>query len=70
MTTYYIGADVHSNSTELAIERNKRIMARHKVPTTIAAISVNRTLKNAALGAATSAINQKDNLFREVTGGI
>jgi transposase len=39
MTTYYIGADVHSNSTELAIERNKRIMARHKVPTTIAAIS-------------------------------
>ena len=39
MTTYYIGADVHSNSTELAIERNKRIMARHKVSTTIAAIS-------------------------------
>jgi transposase len=39
MTTYYIGADVHSNSTELAIERNKKIMARHKVPTTIAAIS-------------------------------
>ena len=39
MTTYYIGADVHSNSTELAIERNKRIMARHKVPTTITAIS-------------------------------
>jgi transposase len=40
MTIYYIGADVHSNSTELAIERNKKIMARHKVPTTIAAISV------------------------------
>ncbi len=39
MTTYYIGADVHSNSTELAIEKNKKIMARHKVPTTIAAIS-------------------------------
>jgi len=40
MTTYYIRADVHSNSTELAIERNKRIMARHKVPTTIVALSV------------------------------
>jgi transposase len=39
MTTFYIGADVHSNSTELAIERNKKIVARHSVPTTIAALS-------------------------------
>ena len=39
MAAYYIGADVHSNSTELAVERNKRITATHKVPTTITAIS-------------------------------
>jgi transposase len=39
MTTYYIGADVHSNSTDLAIEKNKKIMARHKIPTTVPALS-------------------------------
>jgi transposase len=39
MTTYYIGADVHSNSTELAIERNSKIVHRYKLPTTIAALS-------------------------------
>jgi len=39
MTTYYIGADVHSNSTELAIERRGKIVARYAVPTTIPAIS-------------------------------
>lgn len=39
MTTYYIGADVHSNGTELAIERNKRIVQRYKLPTSIAALS-------------------------------
>jgi hypothetical protein len=39
MTTYYIGADVHSNSTELAIERNKKIVQRYKLPTSIAALS-------------------------------
>jgi transposase len=38
MKTYYIGADVHSNSTELAIERNGKIVSRHGVPTAIPAI--------------------------------
>lgn len=39
MATYYIGADVHSNSTELAIEQRGKIVARYSVPTTIPAIS-------------------------------
>jgi hypothetical protein len=39
MATYYIGADVHSNNTELAIEQKGRIVARYSVPTTIPAIS-------------------------------
>jgi transposase len=39
MTTYYIGADVHSNSTELAIEHNKKIVHRYKLPTSIVALS-------------------------------
>ena len=39
MTTYYIGADVHNNSTELAIEKKNKIVARYSVPTTIPAIS-------------------------------
>ncbi|MBA7616812.1 hypothetical protein ES703_24112 [subsurface metagenome] len=39
MTTYYIGADMHSNSTELAIEKRNKIVARYSVPTTIPAIS-------------------------------
>lgn len=38
MKTYYIGADVHSNSTELAIEHNGNIVRRHSVPTAIPAI--------------------------------
>jgi transposase len=38
-TTYYIGADVHSNSTELAIEKRGKITARYTVPTSIPAIS-------------------------------
>jgi len=38
MSTYYIGADVHSNSTELAIEKRGKIVARYSVPTTIPAI--------------------------------
>ena len=38
MKTYYIGADVHSNSTELAIEHNGKIVSRHGVPTAIPAI--------------------------------
>lgn len=38
-TTYYIGADVHNNSTELAIEKRGKIVARYAVPTTIPAIS-------------------------------
>jgi transposase len=39
MGTYYIGADVHSNSTELAIEKRGRIVARYTVPTSIQAIT-------------------------------
>lgn len=38
MATYYVGADVHSNNTELAIEQRGRIVARYSVPTTIPAI--------------------------------
>jgi len=39
MATYYIGADVNSNNTELAIEQRGKIVARYSVPTTIPAIS-------------------------------
>ena len=39
MATYYIGADVHSNNTELAIEQRGRIVVRYSVPTSIPAIS-------------------------------
>ena len=39
MATYYIGADVHSNNTELAFEQRGKIVARYSVPTTIPAIS-------------------------------
>ena len=39
MATYYIGADVHSNNTELAIEQRGQIVARYSVPTSIPAIS-------------------------------
>ena len=38
MATYYIGADVHSNNAELAIEQRGRIVARYSVPTSIPAI--------------------------------
>ncbi len=38
MSTYYIGADVHSNYTELAIEKRGKIVARYSVPTSIPAI--------------------------------
>ena len=39
MSTYYIGADVHSNSTELAIEKRGKIVAQYSVPTSIPAIA-------------------------------
>src|SRR5210317_1474481 len=39
MATYYIGADVHSNNTELAVEQRGKIVARYSVPTAIPAIS-------------------------------
>ena len=39
MATYYIGADVHSNNTELAIEQRGKIVSMYSVPTTIPAIS-------------------------------
>ena len=35
MVTYYIGADVHSKFTEIAVEDRKRIISRHRVATTI-----------------------------------
>ena len=38
MSTYYIGADVHSNTTELAVNKSGKIVARYAVPTTIPAI--------------------------------
>jgi len=39
MAAYYIGADVHSNNKELAIEKRGRIVERCSVPTTIPEIS-------------------------------
>jgi transposase len=39
METYYIGADVHCNNTELAIERRGQIIQRHSIPTDIRSIS-------------------------------
>jgi len=38
MKTYYIGADLHCNNTEIAIETNLRIEARYSLPTSIAAV--------------------------------
>jgi transposase len=38
MTVYYIGADVHSNNTELAVEQQGQIVQRYSVPTTVQAI--------------------------------
>lgn len=38
MVVYYIGADVHTNNTELAVEYNKEIIRRFSVPTTIPTI--------------------------------
>lgn len=38
MVTYYIGADVDSKMTELAIEKNEKIIQRYRVPTTIPAL--------------------------------
>jgi len=39
VVTYYIGADVHTKNTELAIEQRGQIVARYSVPTSIPAIS-------------------------------
>ncbi len=38
MATYYIGADVHSNNTELAVEQNGQIVLRRSVATTVEAL--------------------------------
>jgi len=38
MGIYYIGADVHSNNTELAVEHNGTVVQRHSVATTVQAI--------------------------------
>jgi len=37
MATHYIGADVHAATTDMAFERNQRIVKRLRVPTTIPA---------------------------------
>ena len=42
MSSYYIGADVHSNSTELAIENRGKIVARYSVPTSKINLRTNR----------------------------
>ncbi len=39
MAKYYIGADVHVNNTELAVEYRRKIVQRYSVPTSIPAIS-------------------------------
>ena len=36
-TTYYIGADVHSNSIEMAIQNRKKIVKRYTIPASISA---------------------------------
>lgn len=38
MATYYIGADVHSNNTELCIQRGDKIVDRRSLPTSVRAI--------------------------------
>jgi hypothetical protein len=38
MAVYYVGADVHCNNTELAVEHNKKIVRRFSIPTTIPTI--------------------------------
>ena len=39
MATYYIGADVHSNSIEMAIMNRKKIVHRYTIPTSISAVA-------------------------------
>jgi hypothetical protein len=39
IATFYIGADVYSNNTELPVEQKGKIAARYSVPTTIPAIN-------------------------------
>ncbi len=37
MATYYIGADVHSNSIEMAIRHRKKVIKRYAIPASISA---------------------------------
>jgi transposase len=39
MATYYIGADVHSNSIEMAIYNRKKIVQRYTIPASISAVA-------------------------------
>jgi transposase len=39
MSTYYIGADVHSNSIEMAIRSRKKVIKRYTVPASISAVA-------------------------------
>jgi len=58
MKTYYIGADVHNNNTELAIEHSGNIVCRRSVPTTIPAI------KEVLASVALCAISSNENVFK------
>jgi len=39
MATYYIGADVHSNTIEMAIMNRKKIVKRYTIPTSISSVA-------------------------------
>lgn len=43
MTTHYIGADVHKDMTDLAVERNGQIVRQYEVPTTIPSLRATLT---------------------------
>jgi len=46
MATYYIGADVHSNSIEIAIRTRREVVSRHSIPPSIqAAVEVLSSLE-------------------------
>jgi len=62
MAMNYIGADVDSKMTELAVRRKGKIVARRRVQTSI---TENRRLKSVAIGAAMSAIHSSRNVFRD-----
>jgi hypothetical protein len=50
MATYYIGADVHSNNTELAIEQRGKIVAGYSLPTTVTFLTSTPTVSRIGPG--------------------